>query len=194
MKPQEITKRFNIAGKSLKQAGIAFILIPIAALIIEGISTQKDISPEKLKNIGIISKFIYLLLCIVIASCLISAGKGLMGVFQKVKASIVNVDEREGSTIKIGELEILTQDLGKMKWEDAMKACADLGDGWRLPTKDELNILYENKEKIGGITNGYYWSSTEYGNDDAWEQVVSNGNQDCGNKNNSNYVRAVRDF
>ncbi len=55
------------------------------------------------------------------------------------------------STIKIGNLEVMTEDLGEMNWDDAMKACADLGDGWRLPTKDELNLLYENKEKIGGF-------------------------------------------
>ena len=33
-------------------------------------------------------------------------------------------------SIKIGELEIMTEDLGDMNWEDAKKACADLGDGW----------------------------------------------------------------
>ena len=51
-----------------------------------------------------------------------------------------------------------------MTWEDAKKACAALGDGWRLPTKDELNILYENKDKIGGLIHQLrspYWSSTE---------------------------------
>jgi hypothetical protein len=79
MQKEEITKRFSSAGKSLKQAGYVFILIPIAALIVEVISAQKDINPEKLKDLVIISKFIYSLLCIVIASCLISAGKGLMG-------------------------------------------------------------------------------------------------------------------
>ena len=42
-----------------------------------------------------------------------------------------------------------------------MKACAALGGGWRLPTKDELNILYENKDKIGGFASNNYWSSTE---------------------------------
>ena len=49
-----------------------------------------------------------------------------------------------------------------MEWDDAMKACADLGDGWRLPTKDELNTLYQNKDKIGGFANSGYWSCTEY--------------------------------
>jgi hypothetical protein len=100
-------------------------------------------------------------------------------------------------TVKIGNLEVMTEDLGKMKWDEAMKACADLGDGWRLPTKDDLNVLYENKDKIGGFTNLYYWSSTE---DDskfkAWRQGFNIGNQNCGvNKNKRDYyVRAVRTF
>ena len=98
------------------------------------------------------------------------------------------------STIKIGNLEVMTEDLGEMNWEDAKKACADLGDGWRLPTKDELNLLYENKEKIGGFANSLYWSSTEFGNLDAWLQVFNDGYQDGYAKGYANYVRAVRAF
>ena len=64
-------------------------------------------------------------------------------------SSTVNVEGREVSTIKIDNLEVMKEDLGKMKWDEAKKACENLGDGWRLPTKDELNILYKNKDKIG---------------------------------------------
>jgi hypothetical protein len=98
------------------------------------------------------------------------------------------------ATIKIGDLEVMTEDLGEMNWDDAMKACADLGDGWRLPTKDELNLLYENKEKIGGFANNFYWSSTGNDNYNAWEQNFFNGNQYSDNKNYYSYVRAVRAF
>ena len=71
----------------------------------------------------------------------------------------------------------MTEDLGQMDWMEATKACADLGDGWRLPTKDELNILYENKDKIGGFASGYYWSSTEFDYYNAWVQNFANGYQ-----------------
>ena len=97
-------------------------------------------------------------------------------------------------TIKIGNLEVMKEDLGEMNWDDAVKACADLGDGWRLPTKDELNILYENKDKIGGFANWYYWSSKEFVFNDAWGQYFGNGSQSPGIKTETVYVRAIRAF
>ena len=112
--------------------------------------------------------------------------------------SSVYVNGREVSTIKIGNLEVMTVDLEEvieMNWDDAMKACADLGGGWRLPTKDELNILYENKDKIGGFANEYYWSSTESDNNYAWFQDLEYGSQHVNLfKVSTGYVRAVRAF
>ena len=109
----------------------------------------------------------------------------------------INVFGQDIKTVKIGNLEVMTEDLGKMNWEDAKKACADLGDGWRLPTKDELNVLYQNMDKIGGFTTNYpcyYWSSTEYDNNYAWRQMFSNGFQVDYFKYSNYYVRAVRAF
>ena len=99
------------------------------------------------------------------------------------------------STVKIGNLEIMTEDLGQMDWREATKACADLGDGWRLPTKYELNVLYENKDEIGGFSNvTSYWSSTEYGLNSAWLQYFRDGEQRSRLKNGICSVRAVRAF
>ncbi len=106
----------------------------------------------------------------------------------------VTKEKQAKSTVKIGNLEIMTEDLGQMDWREATKACADLGDGWRLPTRDELNILFENKDKIGGFANSYYWSSTEYGNDTAWEQSFTTGGQDYFIKTNLGSARSVRAF
>ena len=104
--------------------------------------------------------------------------------------------------LKIGNLEIAPNDFpSKMYWQDAKKACEALGNGWRLPTRDELNTLYQNKDKIGGfaITNYSlkdYWSSTEGRNDFggfAWYQDFNNGNQgEILIKFGFNYVRAIR--
>jgi hypothetical protein len=97
-------------------------------------------------------------------------------------------------TIKIGNLEVMTEDFeNKMKWMDAIKACESLGDGWRLPTKEELNILYENKGKIGGFVFSQYWSSKEYG-DFVGSQYFDDGFKGSNSKNDTFYVRAVRFF
>ena len=102
-----------------------------------------------------------------------------------------------GNPIKIENLEVAQHYFpNRMNWKDAKAACAKLGKGWRLPTKDELNIMYENKDKIGGFAYGYYWSSTEY-NDfgNAWLQLFNNGEQGNSYVKDGKYnVRAVRAF
>jgi antitoxin component YwqK of YwqJK toxin-antitoxin module len=81
-----------------------------------------------------------------------------------------------------------------MNWDDAMAACEALGDGWYLPTKDELNVLYQNKDAISGFADVYYWSSSEYDNGSAWIQHFGTGGQYDNDKTNQGYVRAVRAF
>ncbi len=78
-------------------------------------------------------------------------------------------------------------------WTEAMIAAKANGSGWHLPTKDELNLLYQQQTVVGGFTNVYYWSSTE---DDSgvWSQGFGTGNQDEESKNSSFRVRAVRAF
>lgn len=88
--------------------------------------------------------------------------------------------------------EVYPNDLPKMNWETAKKTCAELGDGWRLPTKDELNLIYQIKDEIGGFANSYYWSSTEYNNTSAWGQSFDDGKQYYYYKNGKSSVRAVR--
>jgi len=65
---------------------------------------------------------------------------------------------------------------------------------WRLPTKDELNMMYLKKDAIGGFAVNYYWSSTDIGNGSAWLQNFNNGFQGYGYHNDTNRVRAVRAF
>ena len=65
---------------------------------------------------------------------------------------------------------------------------------WYLPSKDELNKLYINRNDIGGFAYDVYWSSTEYGNGSAWKQDFSNGRQNGDAKDIRYNVRAVRAF
>lgn len=65
---------------------------------------------------------------------------------------------------------------------------------WYLPSRVELNLLYLQKNVVGGFAGSYYWSSTEYDNGSAWCQYFANGLQVFGLKFDANAVRAVRAF
>ena len=69
---------------------------------------------------------------------------------------------------------------------------------WRVPTKDELNVLYRTRAAIGGFHGtgsrpaGWYWSSSQYSYYDAWAQRFSDGNQGYYAKHNGSSLRCVR--
>jgi len=92
------------------------------------------------------------------------------------------------------EFEVYPQDLGEYTWENAKIVCEELGDGWRLPTKEELHLMWLNRDNIGGFAAAYYWGSSEYSNYKAWVQYFYNGYQNYFGKYNTYYVRAVRDL
>ena len=83
-------------------------------------------------------------------------------------------------------------------WDKAKQLCQSYRGGkysnWYLPNKDELNLLYELKDLIGGFAPSYYWSSTEANANNAWYQVFFNGNQYGSYKNYAGKVRAIRAF
>lgn len=47
--------------------------------------------------------------------------------------------------------------------DDAMKLISSQGRRWRLPTIQELNLLFKQKNVVGGFVDKYYWSSTMWG-------------------------------
>ena len=76
---------------------------------------------------------------------------------------------------------------------------------WFLPSKDELNKMYTNRATINttaaansgsnfSTNSNSYWSSTESGSSNAWQQYFGNGYQRNYNKSTTNPVRAVRAF
>jgi hypothetical protein len=67
---------------------------------------------------------------------------------------------------------------------------------WFLPSKDELNVMYQNlKQKgLGGFSNNWYWSSSQSIGSNSWLQDFSSGNQYSNYKYNTSTVRAVRAF
>jgi len=80
----------------------------------------------------------------------------------------------------------------------AAQICANYQGGnygdWYLPSKYELNLLYLQKAAVGGFGSAYYWSSTEDGNANAWEQAFGSGFQNDYGKYYTFSVRAIRVF
>ena len=77
---------------------------------------------------------------------------------------------------------------------------------WYLPSKEELNLMYQNKSAIDAtalansgseFANGIYWSSTEYDLSSVWSQDLNDGMQHSVaflKDDNSLRVRAIRAF
>ena len=80
----------------------------------------------------------------------------------------------------------------------AARICGDLVlngySDWYLPSKEELNKLYINRVAVGSFTINEYWSSSEFDNNTAWQQLFFNGQQQFSGKDFPLRVRAVRTF
>jgi hypothetical protein len=96
-------------------------------------------------------------------------------------------------------LVVAKQDAGQANWDNARTLCntstlAGFND-WRLPTRQELLIVYDKRNLIGNFQNSAYWSSTtsEHVSYEAYLVDFSSGYvYDNGRKSNSYYVRCVR--
>jgi len=72
-----------------------------------------------------------------------------------------------GQVVKLlGYLSVFPEDLGNMTYDEATKMCKNVNsvnlygyNDWRLPTLDEVKLIYQNRAKLDGLTSGYYLSS-----------------------------------
>ena len=109
--------------------------------------------------------------------------------------SLVNV-----TAVGIGEQNTIDIETGCTVPGTAADICANLSLGgysdWFLPSKDELNLMYENLKVfgVGGFADDYYWSSSEDYALVAWSQSFSYGGQYSDSKSSPDRVRAVRSF
>lgn len=100
----------------------------------------------------------------------------------------INPDGKSGLIAMKNDLQ------GEYNWKDAVIACEQLGNGYRLPSKHELNLLYQQRNAVGGFAKVGYWSSTEYDRYFAWYQGFGSGSQDDYDKDYTMCVRAVKTF
>ncbi len=80
----------------------------------------------------------------------------------------------------------------------AFKWCADLGEGWYLPSREELKAINRVKQMIDAKLidklQGCYWSSTEYNGSFAWLVLIGTGDGFLPKNRNDVSVRAISVF
>ncbi|CAN5443783.1 hypothetical protein BH10BAC2_BH10BAC2_36500 [soil metagenome] len=65
---------------------------------------------------------------------------------------------------------------------------------WYLPSKDELNLLFQQRAVVGGFSGTNYWSSSEVSRGKAWDQEFGGGFQFKDTKSFTLNVRAISSF
>lgn len=102
-------------------------------------------------------------------------------------------------------IQIAEEDTVSMQWLEAKLTFENLGNGWRIPTIEELKTIYDSvyvivlKENDNKKYNLYkfgalYWSITEFDADHAWTYYFDEGYAHESSKDNWQRVRAVRDL
>jgi hypothetical protein len=93
---------------------------------------------------------------------------------------------------------------GVYTWSQAIEYCTNLSAfshaDWRVPSLGELAVQFANRADIGGFNetgrlkgaSGYYWSSLQIGEGEAWGQLFSDGFHEDFDKNQVSSLRCVR--
>ena len=86
-----------------------------------------------------------------------------------------------------------------MSWDEAMAHAESLGDGWRLPTIEELETLLNRgranpASSFPGMLSECFWTSAEYAGSAsyAWYVNFFSGNVNRYGKTSTFYGRCVR--
>ena len=112
----------------------------------------------------------------------------------------MSISGADGTAVGKGEQNTIDIEAGCGTPGTAADVCANLSLGgyvdWFLPSKDELNLMYENLKVfgVGGFDSVYYWSSSEGDADTAWGRNFDYSNPGLNGKYAIIRVRAVRAF
>lgn len=139
-------------------------------------------------------------------------------IFGVHRASVGDSNQLVGTYTLVGYGEVNTENLVKAMGDNAYTSKSGSGttpnyaarlcsileykhDGvvytdWFLPSRDELDLMYENLKKngTGQFADGYYYSSSESDAYDAWGQSFNSGYQDGYYSCSGSHVRPARCF
>ena len=108
------------------------------------------------------------------------------------------INGADGTTIGTGNQNTIDITNNCQEAGNAAKLCSDFTlDGfsdWYLPSKDELNLMYQQRSTIGGFSKDTYWSSSEFSATHAWLQSFDTGAQYNTKKDYGTSLRAIRAF
>lgn len=95
------------------------------------------------------------------------------------------------------QLEIYPLDYeGIFDWQEAEDECQNLGQGWRLPTLTEMQLIYEQlfEKDLGGFQEKEYWcSNEENGNEALYFAFHSSGGHSSFSKIEKLKIRPVKE-
>ena len=162
------------------------------------------------------------IICCLLVAVMLSACSGTKNSDTKQETNQENAPRKEGEK-RVGDIIMVNGELGvvfavttdgkhgkavsisetKCDWSSARSWCAKLGHGWRLPTKEELWVIYRKKSAVDpalsdngyeALSNDWYWSSNSYDERSAWYVGMRSGYTLSGSKSFNYCVRAVSVF
>ncbi|MGN0224319.1 MAG: DUF1566 domain-containing protein [Muribaculaceae bacterium] len=122
------------------------------------------------------------------------AKRGLVIIYGGYQFVVKLTVERHGSGYTYEDANFFT-------WDEAMNWVNNIGNGWRLPYKDEGKAMADQYKAVCDAIKAFggdsdpawcYWTSTEYNASGAWSFNLNLGYVYNNNKSNYGCVRAVR--
>ncbi|KKB51874.1 hypothetical protein HMPREF1212_02612 [Parabacteroides sp. HGS0025] len=120
-----------------------------------------------------------------------------------VRSATVTVIQAEGERAYVGDLQVCKTDETYDNWSTATNSCKNSTkegmNDWRLPTLNELETIYKNKNSLKFVSgfsefvSFWYWSCTSTGKGSYWILNFDNGSSSTGSVNtDKRHVRCVR--
>ena len=115
-----------------------------------------------------------------------------------MKFEIISPDTNK--KLQVADNRQTDSDFGPLNYEGALDVCNALGSGWRIPSKDELSIIYDHVRKNypNNLNKNYYWTcSWDKVEDERISELIRSGIYRSGPRGGASKwknVRVILDF